>query len=156
MSVLTYLHEAAIRDKITQIEGEMITRPALIKSDGTNLTYAADVRIPGYNDPLRSVSIAAGNRELIYADAGAAVTLARNAAGRLEVVGFAKRKPGTRTRVAVDLATLVAGPQQDVGLRVYILTLGDLGDPKYGNGFGTVPLGAYAVFQGSTLLEVKS
>lgn len=176
MSVLSYLTTAAIRDGIQTLEGEVLTRPALLKTDRVSLTYACDVRIstdnpqgehwsegadpvldPRYSERvLRTVPIASANKDLIYADVGAAVTLARSATGRFEVVGFAKRKPGKRTRVAVDLSALTAGAPEDVGIISRPLTLGELADPAFGAGFGTVPFGAYAIFRGATLIAVRS
>jgi hypothetical protein len=170
VSVLTYLTSAAIRDGVRQLEGEIISRPGLFKTDGVNLTYAADVRIAedlpeGPPDPfleasysdrvLRNVPIAGANRDLVYAEAGAAVTLARAGTGRFEITGFAKRKPGRRIRVAVNLETYVPGEPEDVGLSARPLTYGELGDPACGGGYGSIPYGAYGVFRAGVLVEVR-
>jgi hypothetical protein len=81
--LLVDLMGAQIRDDIQTLQGEVLTRPALLATDGTNLTYACDVRIQGMDLPLQNVRIAAGNRELIYADVQSAVTLTRTPEGRL-------------------------------------------------------------------------
>lgn len=105
---------------------------------------------------LRNVPIATGNRDLIYAESGSPVTLARGPGGKFEVTGFSKKLPGRRVIVAVNLQTTLTGVPQDVGIRVYHLTLGNLADPRFGAGFGSVPFGAYALMQGNNVLEVRS
>lgn len=160
MSTLTYLQSAEVRDSVETLDGEVVSRPALLRTDGAVLTYAADVRISGEGeteDVLRAVPIAVGVRDVVYAEVGAAVTLRRHGGtGRLEIVGFAKRKPGRHVRIAVDLEAGTAAPAVDVALTVRLLTLGELGDLTYGGGFGTIPLGAYAVFRGGTFLELRT
>ena len=116
MSVLTYLVEAKIAPWIKELDGQILTRPALMVADGTGLTWGADVDIgqkhidPNNGDeviaPLRNVAIANGVRELVYADAGSAVRLRRSGSGRFEIVGFSKRRPGTYTRVSVTIPEL--------------------------------------------------
>lgn len=159
MSTLTYLQQAQIRDSVPTLEGEVASRPALFKTDGVALTYAADVRIlsdEAAEQVLRNVPIAVGVRDVVYAEVGAAVSLARNGpTGRFEITGFSKRKPGTHTRIAVNLGTGAAGPAVDVAVTARPLTLGELGSPTFGAGFGTIPLGAYALFRGSTFLELR-
>lgn len=169
-SILTYLTQAAIRDSVQQMTGEIVTRPALLKTDGSSLTYCADVQIPVAatieRDPvtgtietgriLRNVPIAMGNRDLIYANINQAVTLTRNgSSGRFEITGFAKSKPGKYVRIAVDLGEVwggadgsgaggtgpVVGLPVDAGITVRRLTLGDYADPTYSPGGSFVPWG---------------
>lgn len=169
MSVLTYLTQAAIRDAKETLEGELISRPALIKSDGTTLTYAADVKISGYDDPLRNVTVAMGNRDLVTADVGQGVTLSRTTCGTFQISGFSKKKPGTRTRIPVYLGTIAGtvpgqrGTPPSVGaaflsgLTVHRLTIGEMGSLLYAPlGWGTLPLGSYALYRGSTYLGLNS
>jgi hypothetical protein len=156
VTVLTNITGAEVRDAAPLLEGEIVSRPALLKTDGVNLTYAADVKLPGYDDPLRTVPVAVSATEVLYAEPGAAVTLSRTSGGKFEITGYAKRKPGSRTRIAVDVETLQVGARADVGLSTRVLTLGELGDAAFGAGFGYVPLGAYALFRGSTLLAVRT
>jgi hypothetical protein len=168
MSILTYLTQAAIRDSVQSLEGEMLTRPALIRADGSSVTYAADVKISGYDEPLRNVPVAMGNRELSYAEVGQAVTLTRSTCGTFEITGFAKKKPGTRMRIPVYLGTIngaipgqpgispVVGPAIEVGLRVYRLTILDMGSLPYApDGWGSLPLGSYALYRGSVLVGLN-
>lgn len=188
MSILTHLQDTNIRDSIQQLDGEVSSRPALFKTDGVNLTYAVDVRIPsedptgsswhwelagdnttwvcvlgppgdgptpGQDQILYNVPIAVGVRDVVYAEIGAAVTLRRNGTGRFEVIGFSKRKPGSHIRIAVNLDTGSAAPAQDVALRTRLLTLGELGSTAFGGGFGTLALGSYGVFRGTTLITVR-
>lgn len=183
-SVLTYLQQAHIRDSVRTLEGEVMTRPMLHKTDGVNLTYACDVRV-STDDPrgepwkkdvdpvlgerdfgrvLHSVPIAVGNRDLIYAEVGSAVTLARSSSGRFEVIGFSKRKPGTRKRVAVNLTpydpasgsggSYPIGTPADVGMSSRLLTFGELA--TLGGGYGVAPYGAYGIFIGGNLVEVRT
>lgn len=153
MSVIVNIASAEVRDAAPTLEGEVLTRPALLKTDGENLTYACDVKIGGYDDPLRSVPIANGARDLCYAEAGAAVTLTRSRGGKYEITGYAKKKPGTRTRIAVNLDTLVAGDGVSVGLSSRPLTWEELG--TIGGGWGVAPWGGVAIFRGDTLIEVR-
>ncbi len=223
-SVLAYLTQAEIRDSVRTLQGKMLTAPALVRPDGTNLSYAANVEIstepadlaldlgsslvanptqdqilhwawtlgievPDNPTPdqmtdienairsrvilgdvqnriLYNVPVAQGNRDLIYANAGMAVTLTRSQAGTFEISGFATNRPGTRTRVAVHLGTVAPGdgspgtpptvlPGYDVTLNVHQLTLDDMGDPAFAAaGWGSMPLGSYAVYRGSALVAV--
>lgn len=152
MSILTYLTRAEIRAAAAEIDGKTLTRPALLASDGSALTYCVDVDI-GYEYPLRNVPLAAGNRELVYAEVGAAVRLRRSPSGRYEVVGFSKREPGTYTRIPVDVAAGTFGTPVAVGLSSRLLGYGELA--TFG-GYGLVPYGAIAVFKGETLLEIRT
>lgn len=151
-SILTYLQQAQIRDSVQTLEGEILSRPSLLKTDGTNVTWACDVRIPGYDDPLRLVPVAMNNRELLYADVGQAVTLARSLSGRFEVTGFSKRKPGRRVRIGVNLRTGQALPPEDTTLTARSLTYAEL--ELYG-GYGVVPYGSYGMFRGGVLVGLN-
>lgn len=153
MSILSYLQEAQIRDDIQSLEGEILTRPALLKTDGTLITWACDVKLPGYDEPLRVVPIAMNNRDLVYAcEVGQAVSLARSKTGRFEVTGLSKRKPGTRRTIAVDLSSGVAQNPTDVTLQSRVLNYGEL--MQFG-GYGLVPYGATALFRGGVLVSVQ-
>jgi len=151
MSLLTYLTQAEIRDAAEELDGKILTRPALLVTDGANLLYAVDVDI-GQKSPLKNVPIARGNRDLLYADAGNACRLRRSASGQYEVVGFSKEQPGTYTRVAVDLGDLTLGPVEDISITARPLQYGELVD--FG-GYGMTPYGAVAIFRGGTLLELR-
>lgn len=103
--------------------------------------------------PLQNVPIAANNDALIYADVGSAVTLTRQPNGQFMVTGFAFEQPGTYTRYAVDLADLTIGPIEDLTLTPVVIPYGEFA--QFG-GYGTVPYGATALYQGGTLLKVSS
>lgn len=152
MSLLTDLAQAEIRDAKDEIDGKVLTRPALLVTDSVAETYACDVDIAQTN-PLRNVPIAPGNRALVYADVGAAVRLRRNTAGRYEVIGFSKTQPGTWTRIEVDVATAALGAPQSVGLHSRALTYAELA--TIGGGYGTAPYGAVGIFHGESLIEVR-
>jgi len=166
MTTLTYLLHAEIKDARQELNGKTLTRPALLVTDGEAIVYACDVDIgikdpagneqalaliDKYNTVLRNVTIARAGYDMIYADVGAAVRLRRTVSGRYEIVGFSDEMPGTYTRVPVDLNTLQIGMVEDMTLTSRSLTLLELS--TYG-GFGAVPLGAIAVFQGAQLLQV--
>jgi hypothetical protein len=163
LSILTYLTRAEIRDAEDEIDGKVLTRPALLITDGENLIYAVDVDInqkvldrdapeQAQLEPLRNVPLARGNFDLLYADAGNAVRLRRSASGQYEVVGFSKEMPGKYKRVAVNLTDLTLGPIVDLSLTARPLTYGELA--TFG-GYGTVPYGVVAIFRGGTLLELR-
>ena len=152
MTTLTQVASAAVRDAAVELNGKILTRPALLVSDGFHLVHAVDVDI-GQGTPLKNVPIARGNRDLIYADVGNAARLRRSASGQYEVVGFTKEQPGTYTRVCVHLDSAVLGPVDDVTISGQVVTLGGLAD--FGAGFGSTPLEAVAIYQGSTLLELR-
>jgi len=151
MGLLTYITQAEIRDAADELDGKILTRPALLVTDGANLIYAVDVDI-GQKVPLKNVPIARANGDLLYADAGNACRLRRSASGQYEVVGFSKELPGTYTRIAVDLTDLALGPVEDITISARPLQYGELAD--FG-GYGMVPYGAVAIFRGSTLLELR-
>jgi hypothetical protein len=151
MSILTYLTQAEIRDAAAELDGKILTRPALLVTDGENLIYAVDVDI-GQGAPLKNVPIARGNGDLLYADAGNACRLRRSASGQYEVVGFSQELPGAFTRIPVDLTALTLGPVEDITISARPLAYGELAD--YG-GYGMTPYGAVAIFRGGTLLELR-
>jgi hypothetical protein len=58
--------------------------------------------------------------------------------------------------VPVRLDTYEAGPALPIGYSVDLLTFAELADTSYGySGFGGTPLGAYAIYNGPTLVEVR-
>lgn len=172
MGVLTYLTENVITESATQINGKVLSRPALLTTDGTNVVYVVDVDIglqppagfdslgnpittegAGLDAILRNVQIPRGNRDLIYAEAGNAVTLQRTANGFYQIIGFSSEMPGTYTRVIVDLGDFTFGPAQDLSLVARPLTFIELS--IYGV-FGVIPFGAIGVFLGGILQEITS
>lgn len=171
MSTLTYLTSAVMRDAKAELDGKVLTRPALLITDGVSVTYAVDVDIglvntTGYDQTLdlanaaingttlRNVPLARGNDALVYADVGNAVRLRRGASGRYEVIGFSLQKPGTNIRVPVDLGAATFGPIEDHTLTARPFTFGELA--LYGGGFGSIPWGATGVFRGAVLIEIRS
>lgn len=135
----------------TELDGKVLTRPALLITDGNGLTYAVDVDI-GSSAPLRNVTLARANTDLIYADVGNPCRLRRTANGRWEVIGFSKEMPGTYTRFAVNLADLSFGPVEDLTVSARPLTYDELASL---GGYGTTPYGAIGRFIGGVLQEIS-
>lgn len=174
MSILSNLTDAQIRDARKELDGKVLSRPQLLVTDGISMMYACDVdigitSIAGYDQSpdlipivngfaigsvLHNVPIAKGNRDVVYAEVGSAVRLRRTASGRYEIVGFSKEMPGSYIRVPVNLDTLTIGPIEDIGITARVLTLGELA--LYGGGFGVIPLGAVAIFRGSTFIGIRT
>jgi hypothetical protein len=170
MSTLSWLTNAIITDKRHELDGKVLSRPALLVTDGKSIVYACDVDI-GINDTtgydqtldltnanivgsiLHNVPIAPGNDALIYADVGSAVRLRRSDSGRYEVIGFSLTMPGTNIRVPVNIDDLTFGPIEDRTLTSRPLTLGELS--TYGT-FGSIPFGAVALFRGTTLIGISA
>lgn len=152
MSILTYLTQAEIRKAADELDGKILTRPALLVTDGLSMIYAVDVDI-GQENPLRNVPIARANRDLLYAETGAAVRLRRTESGRYEVSGFSQEAPGTYIRIPVHLETFVLGPAVDVTLTGRPLTYGELA--TIGGGYGVCPYGAIGIFRGGILQEIR-
>lgn len=156
---------AELRAWILYKEGTVLTRPTLLISDGTNLTYGCDVDIgQKMRDPtnprrfivkpLKNVPISAGAREVIYAEVGAAVTLKRNVSGKFEITGFSKRRPGTYHVVEVAIVdpgittpSYTIGTTTSIGVSARPLTYIELS--TIGGGYGTAPYGATGVFDGA-------
>ena len=168
MTQLSYLLRAEVRNGRAELNGKVLTRPALLVTDGQAIVYACDVDIgvkdpagndqtndliDKYNTILRNVPVARSDFELIYADVGAAVRLRRGESGQYQIVGFSDEMPGTYTRVAVSLGDASIGAIEDYTLEARPLTLGELAD--YG-GFGSVPFGAIGVFQGGVLIRIQT
>jgi hypothetical protein len=171
MTTLTWLTSAVMRDSKEELDGKVLTRPALLVTDGQSVIYAVDVDIgvtntTGYDQSLdvdnaalygtvlRNVPIARGNDALIYADVGSAVRLRRSTSGRYEVIGFSMRMPGTNTRVPLNLEDLTFAPVEDITLTARALTFGELATS--GGGFGVVPLGAVGLYRGSLLIGIQA
>lgn len=176
MSLLTYIAQAEVRDAAKELDGKVLTRPALLVTDGVGIVYAVDVDI-GQKNPLKNVPIARTNRSLLYAEVGAAVRLRRGDSGRYEVIGFSKEQPGTYFRVPVTIPSfsfgnagiitgstpapppspLPSGPVVidapiDESLSGRPLTYAELA--VYGV-YGSIPYGATGIFKGGILQEVK-
>jgi hypothetical protein len=168
MSTLAYLTQAVLRDQKAELDGKVLTRPELLVTDGLNVIYAVDVDIgivtpSGYDAAqdlvdanvlgtvLHNVTIARGNRDLIYADVGAAVRLRRTASGQYEVVGFSQEMPGKQVRIPVDLEDFTFGDLQDLTMSSRRLTLAELAT---NGGFGTVPFGAIAIYRGGVFVRL--
>jgi hypothetical protein len=132
---------------IYQAQGELIgttvSPPYQLYDDSQGWVWAVDVDI-GQPEVLRSVPIAANNRDLIYADQGKAVAL-RKENGRWVVVGLSKTSIGTQHILYVcfedDIPTIV--DEDTLGYTVRTLNYGELA--TYG-GYGVVPYGAQARF----------
>ncbi|MCB1865179.1 MAG: hypothetical protein KDG50_07085 [Chromatiales bacterium] len=169
--LLTYLSQAVVDGSVREIDGKVLSRPALLVSDGVGATYACDVDIGqvGRNAvtaeeeavPLRNVPISTGVRELTYADVGSAVRLRRSDSGRFEIVGFSRRAPGNYTRVPVTVPEPAIGPVQydigavvEIGLSTRVIPYDELQDLP--GGYGAVPYGAYGIYRGSILIEIKA
>lgn len=153
MSILTYITQAEIRAAAEELDGKILTRPALLVTDGLSMLYAVDVDI-GQESPLRNVPIARANRDLLYAEVGAAVRLRRSESGRYEVSGFSQEAPGTFIRIPVSLTTFVLGPASDETLSARPLTYVELG--TIGGGYGVCPYGAIGIFKGGILQEIRA
>jgi hypothetical protein len=169
MTVLSNLIDAQIKDAKTTLYGKVLTRPALLVTDGQEAIYAVDVDIgivdpTGYDETLdlqnqnitgsvlHNVPIARGNDALIYADVGAAVTLTRSVGGRYEVSGFSQILPGTNIRYAVNLEDMTLGGTTDNTWTARPLTLGELGTLAP---FGNLPLGAIGIYRGGVLQRIQ-
>jgi hypothetical protein len=172
MSVLTDLTQTQITETAQQIQGKVLTRPALLTTDGTGVVYVVDVDIglqppagfdslgnpittagAGLDAILRNVQIPRGNRDLIYAEAGNAVTLQRTKNGFYQIIGFSSEMPGTYTRIYVDLGDFTFGPAQDLSIVSRPLTFIELS--IYGV-FGIIPFGAIGIFVGGVLQRITS
>lgn len=133
----------------------LVHHPGGSPPDSTNTVVTKDATTSGQSGSviLRDVPIARNNRDLVFADAGAAVTLRRSSNGRYEIIGLSNELPGTYTVFTVDLGTFAFGPTVDLTLTARALTFGELG--SLGT-FGVIPFGATGLFKGGVLQEIKS
>ena len=153
MNSLNILMDLSIAKRDDEINGKVLTRPALLLTDGESLIYAVDVDIGEGGEPLKNVPLARANKDLMYADVGNPCRLRRTDAGRWEVIGFSKEMPGTYIRFPVSLADLSFGPVENLTLDSRALTYAEL--ESYG-GYGLVPYGATGIFKGGILQEISS
>lgn len=181
MPVLTDLTHAQIKRYTKYLYGKVLTRPALLVSDGVQVIYACDVDIgptdptgkidqykrsldnlPGqegwelgddliYSTILRNVVIARNNADLIYADVGTPVTLTRGATGQYEITGLAIEQPGTYVLIPVHMGSMTLGPIIDQTIDGRLLTLGEIGELRP---FGEIPWGASGIFVGGVLISI--
>ena len=152
VGVLTYLTQTQITASDPQITGKVLSRPALLATDGSSLIYVVDVDI-GNGQILRNVPLPRNNRDLQFADAGNPVFLQRTANGFYMITGFSNEMPGTYTVFEIHLDELTFGTATDLSLTSRVLTLAELS--VYGT-FGLIPFGAIGIFKGGTLLEITS
>lgn len=178
-ATLTDLTQAVVNSNVTVLQGQVVTRPALLVSDGTNTTYACDVDVamptldgkydqttldltgvPGTDHYvvddsittgtiLRNVPVANNNGQLRYADIGNAVVLQRSTTGQWQITGFSQQIPGTHTRVPVDLGASEIGNIIDLSITGRRLTFLELS--TIGGGFGVCPFGASGLFVAGAL-----
>jgi hypothetical protein len=138
------------------VVGVTTSYPALLKSDGLNLTYTVNVMITfvASQEEMKNVPIAEAAGAVFYADVGSAVQLTKiPLTGKYEVTGFSKFKPGFLRRYAVDCGTGLIGAVVVSTLSTRMLSLGEL--KSYGGGFGSCPLSAFGLFRGTTLVELR-
>lgn len=155
MSEIIRIAQKSVAAAKDEINGKILTRPALLVTDGDSRTYCVDVDIgiSGDSNTLKNVPLARANRELVYAEAGNVCRLRRSASGQWEVSGFSKEGPGTYKRFAVSLADLSFGSLEDLTLQARPLTYAELA--VYGT-YGSIPYGAIGIFKGGVLQEIKS
>jgi hypothetical protein len=154
---ITDLIAAKITGSTIYTTGKVMSTPALLVTDGTGLVYACDVDIGLLNTDgspalLRNVPIAAGLGVVFYAQQGTAVNLTRSASGQYRITGLSATQPGTYIRVPVNVQTAEFGAPIDYSLTLVKIPLGDF--PSYPGGFGGVPLGASAMYQGGVFLRI--
>lgn len=137
-----------------EINGKILTRPALLVTDGDSRTYCVDVDIgiSGEADTLKNVPLARANRDLLYAEAGNVCRLRRTANGQWEVVGFSKEGPGTYKRFPVNLGDMSFGVLEDLTIEARPFTYAELA--VYGT-YGSIPYGAIGIFKGGVLQEIR-
>lgn len=136
-----------VDQSIAQAQGEITGVTASpfyqLYDDAQGWVWAVDVDI-GQQNVLRSVPIAANNREIFYAEQGKPVAL-RKEGSRWKVVGLAKTANSTQHILYVcftdDIPSIV--DEETVAYVVRALTYGELA--TYG-GYGVVPYGAQARF----------
>jgi hypothetical protein len=138
---------AVVENSKNEINGKILTRPALLVTDGDSRTYCVDVDIgiDSEAETLKNVPLARASRDLLYADVGNACRLRRTASGQWEVVGYSKELPGTYKRFAVNLTDFSFGPVEDRSISGRLLTYEELG--IYGT-YGSIPYGATVIFKG--------
>lgn len=174
MTFLTNIISAEIDSKKTELDGKILTLPALVVTEGNALIYAVDVDV-GMKEPLRNVPIASGaTSDITYASINNAVRLKRSASGRWEVYAFSKEAPGTRTRVPVTIpdfafgdptgglydppalngGNVIVGTPEDVTYTSRFLTYEELS--TVGGGYGTAPYGSVGIYKGGTLERISA
>lgn len=117
--------------------------------------WQLDDSLPGHVDTtMHNVPLARNNRDLIYADIGAPVVLTRSDSKAMwEVTGFSIEQPGTHNMYPVNLEDMIIGTVIDLTVSTKLLTLAEFGELPPG-GFGTLPLGASAIYKGGQLIKV--
>ncbi len=156
------LRRAVLRGFTRERDGKTTSRPALLITDGVNMTYGVNVQLDDdASTELLGVPIARANRDIFYgAEVGSPCRLRRTASGQWEVVGFSRSMPGTFHSIPVTVPNFVLGPASatvigapvDQTLSVRPVTFGDLATL---GGFGIVPLGVLAAYRGGVFQEYR-
>jgi hypothetical protein len=142
------------------LEAEVLSPPVLLSSGGDDAAvWACDLKLLGSSEIVRAVPIATAATETLYASvadsagaSGSAVLVHRDPrSGRMEIIGFAKRKPGTYRWIEVDTDSGVGGDVTDETLTSRYLTYAELAD---NGGYGVCPYDAIGIFRGEDLVEV--
>ncbi len=170
-SILPELVHAMIRDTLPTLEGRVLSSPSLLRSGDTGeLTYAVDVEITGDLAPdpsgmsaedrlaartLKMVPVGLPHSSLWMAQPGMFVTLRRNRNSTLpfEIIAPAKSGPGYRIHKAVNVADGTSSAAVDWSVTIEVVEFGDL---QTLGGYGTVPYGARALYQGGVFVGFTS
>jgi hypothetical protein len=115
-------------------------------ADGDSSVWACDVDI-GQEEVLQGVPVASSNREIIYAEIGKSVILARMNNNTWCISGLSKVLMGQEHVIYMTFADDLGSIARESwsGSITRILTLGELGDLGPAN-FGALPLGAHGRF----------
>lgn len=154
MSLFTHVVQAQIDASQTEVNGKVLTRPALLISDGTATSYAVDVDIGQDGRMLSNVPIARANRDLLYAEPGNPVRLRRTENGSFEVVGFSNEMPGRIERFAVDVGSFEFGPVESLTIEAIGIPYGDLAGIS--GGYGYAAYGSVGIYRGGVLIDIRS
>jgi hypothetical protein len=155
MSIGKYTREVAKRTVKTR-QGTTVSNIRQLYDDSRHWVWCVDVALPGQDEPLKNVPIAANNRDLFYAEQGRAVELTLAGDNKWAVTGLAKSVLGLTHLIAMsfgeNLVTVLSKTVQ--GYAVRPLTFGELG-ALAPDGFGQLPFGIQGRFAaGGDLMEL--
>ena len=134
----------------------VITNPPSAPITTVTVTKDAATTADNQSTILRDVPIARNNRELVFADAGAAVTPRRSANGRYRDHQDSRMSSPARTPFLRSTSEISHSVRSSISptLAARPLTLGELA--TFSGSFGVTPPGAIGLFKGGVLQEISS
>jgi hypothetical protein len=139
----------AIEDQKSELKGNIASPFYQYQDYAGSWVWACDVDLGGGGDNvLRSVPVAANNREVIYAEQGKGVSLSRMGKGKWAITGLSKTLNSTVHMIFVSFVDDIGqiSGRRLAGNIIRPLSYGEMGELIAPFGYGVLPYGLQGKF----------